>query len=153
MDLFQDFKDLLAEFAFYEVEFVLLGGYAVAFHGQPRATKDMDLLVRLSDENRMRLAQALDGFGAPGNVVEAAKVLQEGQVLYFGASPLRIDILANASGIDFNGVYERALNVDLNGTPIKVIQLADLIANKRASGRPQDLLDAEALERIAAHNV
>lgn len=104
MDLFDDFKDLLAAFEASRVEFVLLGGYAVAFHGRPRSTKDIDLLVGTSGENRMRLAEALERFGAPTVVVDGARKLSEGEVLYFGVSPLRVDILASASGIDFESV-------------------------------------------------
>ena len=112
MDLFPDFKDLLAAFVASKVEFVLLGGYAVIFHGRPRATKDLDLLVGIDDTNRKRLAGALETFGAPANVVDAAQVLAAGEVLYFGFSPLRVDILASASGIDFPSVFRRAVTND-----------------------------------------
>ena len=148
MDLFQDFKDLLAAFEDSKVDFVLLGGYAVAFHGHPRATKDIDLFVRLTDENRSRLADALDRFGAPLNVVESARSLSDDQVLFFGVSPLRVDILARASGINFDEVAHDAVNADFDGTAVRVISLDHLIINKRASGRPQDLVDAAKLETI-----
>jgi predicted nucleotidyltransferase len=150
MHLFQDFKDLLEAFVASEVEFVLIGGYAVIFHGRPRATKDIDLFVGIDPTNRARLAQALDAFGAPPNVVNAARDLSTGEVVYFGVSPLRVDILASADGISFEDVYERAISTALDGVPIRVIALDDLIANKRASGRPQDLRDVSELERIRA---
>ena len=150
MHLFQDFQDLLAAFAASKVEFVLIGGYAVIFHGRPRATKDLDLFVAGDEANRQRLAQALATFGAPANVVEGARSLAAGEVVFFGASPLRVDLLASASGIEFAGVFARAVATTLDGVPVRVISLDDLIANKRASGRPQDLADCAELERIRA---
>lgn len=150
MDLFQDFRDLLAAFAASKVEFVLVGGYAVVFHGRPRATKDLDLLVAIDEGNRARLAEALQAFGAPPNVVDGARKLSSGEVLFFGIAPLRVDLLSSASGIDFPGVYARAVTTALDGVPVRVIALDDLIANKRASGRPQDLQDCAELERIRA---
>ncbi len=150
MHLFQDFRDLLAAFVASGVEFVLIGGYAVIFHGRPRATKDLDLFVGIDDENRQRLAQALATFGAPHSVVEGARSLASGEVVFFGVSPLRVDILASASGIDFEVVYDRAIGTSLDGVPVRVIALDDLIVNKRASGRPQDLRDVAGLERIRA---
>ena len=107
MPLFQDFRDLLEAFVASSVEFVLVGGYAVIFHGRPRATKDMDLLVSIDDANRERLATALEAFGAPDNVVRGARELAAGEVVFFGVSPLRVDLLASASGIDFADVRER----------------------------------------------
>lgn len=150
MDLFPDFRDLLAAFAASGVEFVLIGGYAVIFHGRPRATKDLDVLVAIDDANRQRLANALELFGAPENIVQAAQNLRATEVVYFGVSPLRVDILGSASGIDFAGVYERAVKTQLDDVPVRIIGIADLIVNKRASGRPRDLEDCAELERIVA---
>jgi len=150
MHLFQDFRDLLEAFVASHVEFVLVGGYAVIFHGRPRATKDLDLLVGIDDDNRRRLAQALETFGAPDNVVRGARELVVGEVVYFGVSPLRVDVLASASGIDFVDVRERAIVAELDGLPVPVLALDDLIANKRAAGRPRDLQDCDELEIIRA---
>lgn len=150
MHLFQDFRDLLEAFVASGVEFVLVGGYAVIFHGRPRATKDMDLLVGIDDANRERLASALESFGAPENVVRGARELSEGEVVFFGVSPLRVDILASASGIDFTDVRKRAIVAQLDGIPVAVLALDDLIANKRAAGRARDLEDCAELERIRA---
>ena len=148
MDLFPDFRDLLAAFVASKVEFVLIGGYAVIFHGRPRATKDLDLFVSIDADNRARLADALELFGAPRRVVDGARDLAPGEVVYFGVSPLRVDILASASGIEFRTVHDRAVKTSLDDVPVSVIALDDLIANKRASGRPRDLEDAAELERI-----
>ena len=148
MVLFPDFRDLLAAFVDSGVRFVLIGGYAVAFHGRPRTTKDIDLLVSVDEENRRRLARGLDLFGAPRTVVEAARSLKTDEVVFFGQSPLRVDLLGSASGIDFEGVYARAVPTELDGVPVRVISLDDLIANKRASGRDRDLQDCALLERV-----
>ena len=148
MNLFDDFKDLLAVFEASQVKFVLLGGYAVSFHGRPRSTKDIDLLVEVSSENRTRVADALQHFGAPTVVVDGARQLSEDQVLYFGVSPLRVDILGSASGIEFAPVYERAVRTTIDGVKVRVIALEDLITNKLASGRPQDLEDVHSLRAL-----
>lgn len=150
MDLFQDFEDLLAAFAAAKVEYVLIGGYAVIFHGRPRATKDLDLLVRVTDDNRLRLVEALRGFGVPANVLSAAASMQASEVVYFGVSPLRVDLLGSAEGVDFDTVASNAVETVVGGSPVKVIGIDDLIRNKIATGRPRDLEDAAELERIRA---
>jgi hypothetical protein len=146
MDLPPDFSDLLAEFAADSVELLVVGGYAVAFHARPRATKDIDILLRGTPRNLERASRALARFGAPANVVDAVKALGESDVVYLGQPPLRIDILRRIDGVD-DSVFDRAVSTTWNGTPVSVIGLDDLIANKRAAARPQDLLDAELLER------
>jgi hypothetical protein len=127
---------------------VLIGGYAVIFHGRPRATKDIDLLVATDDENRAALGEALALFGAPADIISAARNLKPTEVLYFGISPLRVDLLGSASGIDFEGVHARSVTAILDEVHVPVIAIDDLIANKRAAGRPQDLADCAELERI-----
>ncbi|MEM6790784.1 MAG: nucleotidyl transferase AbiEii/AbiGii toxin family protein [Myxococcota bacterium] len=152
MALFPDFRDLLAEFAACDVEFVPLGGYAVAFHGRPRSTKDIDFLVSTSPENRARLANALNRFGAPESIVEGARQLSSDEVLYFGVDPTRVDILGSASGVTFGPVFERAVIAELDGIAVRVISRDDLITNKLASGRPRDLQDAEELLKFGPHD-
>jgi predicted nucleotidyltransferase len=148
MDLHPDFRDLLAEFARYEVSFLLLGGYAVGIHAKPRATKDLDLLVSGEGDNLERVAAALAAFGAPAAVVNGARKLATTEVIYFGVPPLRIDILRQADGIDTERVLQRAETVVVGDLRIPVITLEDLILNKRAAGRPQDLADVALLERV-----
>jgi hypothetical protein len=148
MDLHPDFRDLLAEFARSGVSFVLLGGYAVGIHAKPRATKDLDLLVSGQGDNLERVASALSAFGAPASVVTAARSLAPTEVVYLGVPPVRIDILRQADGIDTEQVIARAGFVVLGDLSVPVISLVDLIANKRAAGRPQDLADAILLDRV-----
>lgn len=149
MDLHPDFRDLLAEFVRCGVEFVLIGGYAVGVHAKPRATKDLDLLVSAKGDNLERVARALRSFGAPSAVVEAARHLGPSEVVYLGVPPVRIDILISADGIDSEAAIARGQIVDLApDLKVPVIALEDLIDNKRAAGRPQDLADVALLERV-----
>ena len=148
MDLHPDFSDLLAAFVAADVRFMLLGGYAVAYHGTPRATKDIDLLVSGRRDNPQRVAHALAVFGAPANVIEAARVQSESDVVFLGAPPVRVDILRTVDGLETDAAIERAIPVEIGEMTVPIIELADLIANKRASGRPQDLADVAMLERV-----
>ncbi len=150
MDLHPDFKDLLAEFARSKVSYAVLGGYAVGYHAKPRATKDLDLLLSGLDNNLERAADALAGFGAPAHVVQSVRTLAPTEIAYVGAPPVRIDLLRSADGIETESVVARAEIALVNGLSIPIVTLDDLIANKRAAGRPQDLADVEILERVRA---
>lgn len=147
MDLPPDFKDRLEELARAKAEFLVVGGYAVAFHGRPRATKDIDLLLPGGDENLARVASALGAFGAPANVIAAVANMGLEDVVYLGVAPLRIDLLRRIDGVEAAHVFARAVDAEVAGVRFKVIARDDLIANKRAAGRPQDLIDADVLER------
>lgn len=150
MDLPPDFSDLLAEFARAGVDFVVVGGYAVAFHGRPRATKDIDVLLPGGIENLRRASEALRAFGAPPNVVSAVETMGHEDVVFLGAPPLRVDLLRRVDGLDAGEAFARAVHAEVGGLRFRVIALDDLITNKRAAARPQDLVDAEALERLRA---
>ena len=150
VDLPLDFSDLLAELARDAVEFLLIGGYAVAFHGRPRATKDIDVLFEGSEANLERAARALGRFGAPQNVVSAIRAMQESEIVFLGQPPLRIDFLRSIDGVESADLFAQAVDADVGGVAIKVISLEHLILNKRAAARPQDLIDAEFLERVRA---
>jgi hypothetical protein len=151
MNLPRDFKELLEAFAREGVEHVVIGGYAFAFHAEPRATKDLDLLLEGSQENRERAARALALYGAPPNVVAATRTISETEVVYLGRPPLRIDLLRTIDGVSTTDVLRNAVGATWEGTPIRVIALDDLIANKRAAGRPQDLADVVKLERARSN--
>lgn len=148
VDLPPDFKELLEEFARAKVELVLVGGYAVAFHGRPRATKDIDLVLRGSPENLARAADALTAFGAPPNVIAAVRVMKPSEVVFMGQPPLRIDLLRTIDGVDSEELFARSVGTTLDGVDLRVIALDDLIANKTAAGRPQDLVDVDYLVRV-----
>ena len=149
IELPDDFRDLLIELHDAGAEFVVLGGHAVAFHGHPRATKDMDLLVRARPDNAKRIYHALAEFGAP---LESFEVLESDfasydGVLQIGLPPRRIDILNRATGITFDEAIADGAEFELDGRKIRVIGRAALLKNKRATGREQDLADVKALEQ------
>lgn len=150
MELQPDFKDILAAFAAAGVEYLLVGGYAVGFHGQPRLTKDLDLWIRPSPENLARVRTALSQFGAPDALLRELEGAAPEDVLWMGTPPLRIDIVKGVPGGDFDGAYARRVRVDWQGLVVDVVSREDLIRLKRASGRPQDLVDADLLEAIRA---
>lgn len=147
-ELPDDFRDLLLELADGGAEFVLVGGHAVAFHGHPRATKDMDVLIRATADNAERVYQALADFGAPlaAFKVKAADFASYSGVLQIGLPPLRIDILNRADGITFDEAVAEGASFILEGRKIPVIGREALVKNKRAAGRAQDLADIEAIE-------
>ncbi len=148
MKLPPDFRDLLAEFAAESVEFVLIGGYAVGYHAKPRATKDLDVLLVGRPMNLERAARALARYGAAESTVSAVRTLEPMEVAYMGQPPLRVDFLRSIEGVETEAIFERAVKAEWDGVPVRVIALADLIANKRAVGRKQDVADLEALERV-----
>jgi hypothetical protein len=148
MDLHLDFKDLLAEFARFGVSYAVIGGYAVGYHSKPRATKDIDLLVSGTPENLDLVARALAVFGAPAELVHAARVMGPTDVVYLGNAPVRVDILRSADGIDTEEALSRAVTAEAAGLRIPIVALDDLIANKRAAGRPRDLADVSLLESV-----
>jgi len=152
IELPDDFRDLLVEFVDAGVDFVLLGGYAVAYYGHVRATKDLDVLVRADPENAERVYAALAKFGAPLSEFDVAVedfATYEG-VLQLGLPPRRIDVLNRASGISFGEAVADVRSFEIDGRQVPVIGRAALLKNKRAAGRKQDLADVEALEAMLA---
>jgi hypothetical protein len=149
--LHDDFRDLLILFADGGVEFVIVGAYALALHGAPRASGDIDLFVRASPDNAERVLAALAHFGAPlaGAGVSAADFARPGLVYQIGLPPRRIDVLTEISGVTFEEAWASRATADLEGRAIGFIGRAALIKNKRAAARPQDLADVARLERKA----
>jgi predicted nucleotidyltransferase len=141
-----DYKEMLQCLSGENVKFLLVGAYAVAAYGYPRATKDIDIFVRASADNASSLMRALARFGAPLSGVSEKDFCTEGVVFQIGNSPRRIDILTRISGVEFQEAYARRSTVVLEGMDVPVISMEDLIANKRATGRTQDLADVERLE-------
>lgn len=147
MDLHPDLTDLLGAFSSSSVEYLVVGGWAVSVHTEPRFTKDLDLLIGTSPANLERAAAALERFGAPLGIVAAARQLGPDEFLFFGTPPARVDILRTIPGVSFDEAFKRRVDVDWTGTIVHVISKADLIAAKRAAGREKDLRDLRALER------
>lgn len=147
-ELNPDFRDLLRYLGREGVEYVLVGAYALAFHGAPRATGDIDVLVRPTPANAERVWRALLAFGAP---LTPAGVLPRdfatpGIVYQIGLPPRRVDILTEISGLSFDEAWSSRAMADLEGLPVAFLGREALIANKRASGRLKDLADVERLE-------
>ena len=148
LDLPDDFRDVLVALSDAGADFVLIGGHAVAYHGHPRATSDMDILVRANGDNASRVFAALAAFGAPLGALDVTveDFAEYDGVLQLGLPPNRIDILTKADGISFDQAIAGAPEIDVEGRRIRLIGLRALLANKRASGRHKDLADVEALE-------
>lgn len=144
-----DFRDLLVELDEAGAEFIIVGGYAVAYHGHVRATKDIDVLVRSTPENAERVYAALARFGAPlaSFAVTAGDFATYDGVLQFGIAPLRADILNRIVGVTFDEAIASAESIEVDGRRIPVLGLDALLRAKRAAGRPKDLLDVTELER------
>jgi hypothetical protein len=140
-----DFNDLLLAFNAAEVRYLVVGAYAVTFHAQPRFTKDLDLWVEASPENAAKVHAALTAFGAPLAEVTLDDLANEDMVYQIGVAPNRIDILMGVSGLGFSEAWPQRVASTYGACPIHVISRQDLIRNKRAAGRPQDLIDLRAL--------
>lgn len=147
MDLHPDLMDLLTAFSSSNVEYLIVGGWAVSVHTEPRFTKDLDLLIGADPANLSRVADALSVFGAPPDVVRDAAALADDEFMFFGSPPARVDLLRAIPGVDFVAAWQRRVDVDWNGVVVHVIGRDDLIAAKRAAGRERDLRDLRALER------
>ena len=148
--MFQDFNELLSSFNAHGVKYLVVGGYAVSFHAQPRATKDIDLLIKPDAENATAVYAALAQFGAPMEGLTPEDFRQRGKFFRMGREPVAVDILTEIDGVDFDRAWERRVEgvIDpANGLKASFISGADLMAAKIAAGRPQDLADVEALRK------
>jgi hypothetical protein len=128
-----------------KVEYLLVGGYAVGFHGYPRATKDMDIWVAISPENAERLVRVFQRFGFSPNSISPASFLNEKKVIEIGINPVRIDVIMSISGISFTECYAQKVNFVYEGINVNLINLEHLKINKRSTGRLRDLADVEEL--------
>jgi hypothetical protein len=133
-----------------EARFLIVGGYAVAVHGRPRATKDLDVWVEASPENARCVLQALRAFGAPLHGLTERDLETPGVGLQIGIPPQRIDVLTQVSGLLFEDAWPNRFEIALaSDLTCPFVGLADLLKNKRAAGRPQDMADVAALERVS----
>lgn len=141
-----DYKEMLSIFLEEEVEFFLVGAYALAVHGFPRATGDMDLFVLPSKENARKTYNALVKFGAPMKDVSIKDFEAPDTILQIGVSPRRIDIITSIDGVTFAQAKEDSITVEIGGLKIPVLSKEKLIINKSSTGREKDRLDAENLK-------
>jgi predicted nucleotidyltransferase len=144
----QDYKDILLCLKKQNVKFILVGAYAMAAHGYPRATGDIDIWVKADDENAKLVKRALVEFGAPVLNVSENDLAYSGNVLQIGVAPCRVDILTAIDGVEFDDAWLNKKNVEVDGINIYVISLDDLIKNKSATGREKDKVDVSELNKI-----
>ena len=143
-----DFSDLIAAFNDHSVEYLVVEAHALAAHGIVRATKDLDVWVNPSPENAARVYKALSAFGAPLDELSEADLKEPGVIFQIGISPIRIDILTRIDGVEFEHAWRDRLETMFGDQRTSVLSREQLIINKRASGRLQDLADVEQLEQL-----
>ncbi len=147
MALNQDFSDLFGALNDAGAEYLLVGGYAFAVHAHPRFTKDLDVWVNATPGNAVRVLRALVSFGAPLHGLSESDLAREDLIFQMGVPPNRIDVLTGIDGIAFDEAWPARTVTRYGEREVPVIGRAHLIRNKRASGRPQDLVDVDVLER------
>lgn len=149
MQLSRDLSEFVASLSANGVRYLVVGGYAVAAHGHPRFTKDLDIWIEATPDNAQRVLKALDAFGFSGLGLVAADFVEPGSVIQLGNPPQRIDLLTSMSGVQFGECYEMRVQLLLGSQPVDFIDLDNLVRNKTASGRPQDLADVAALRKTS----
>ncbi len=142
----RDFRDLLAEFNVQNVEYLVVGAYALAAYGHVRATKDLDIWVRPNPENARQVIKALQAFGAPLQDLTETDLTTPGVVFQIGIPPVRIDVLTEIDGVEFAEAWSARVLTKFADQSVPVLSREHLIKNKRAAGRTQDLADVEKLE-------
>lgn len=144
-----DLREFIALLNSHEVEYLIVGGHAVAFHGHPRFTGDIDFFIRTTNDNVQRVLGVLADFGFGDLGIAANDLLKTGQVVQLGRPPNRIDILTSISGVDFDAAWPARAEGTLDGETVSFIGWDDLLKNKRASDRTKDRADVEKLTGIA----
>ena len=142
----QDFKEFIRLLNDNQVRYLVIGGYAVALHGYPRYTKDIDLWVQIDPENASKIIQTLDQFGFGSLGLKVEDFLELDTIIQLGYPPNRNDLMTTLPGVDFETCYEAKIKVEIDGININFIDLENLKINKKASGRNQDLADLENLD-------
>jgi len=150
--MFEDFKELLSIFNAHNVKYLIVGGYAVSLHAQPRATKDIDLLIKPDAENALAVYGALAKFGAPLEGLAAEDFSDRGKFFRMGTEPVMVDLLPEIAGIEFDRAWENRVEsvIDLQtGLKAYFISRSDLVTAKLAAGRAQDIADVDALRKAS----
>ncbi|HZT57107.1 MAG TPA: nucleotidyltransferase [Pyrinomonadaceae bacterium] len=142
-----DFRDMLSCLSDEGTEFIVVGAYALAAHGFPRATGDIDIWVRNSSENAPKVLRALANFGAPTSDLSEEDFKAADRVVQLGVEPCRIDLLTGISGVEFDEAWKNKMTVTLDGLEINILSMDDLLKNKLASGRDKDRGDITWLSR------
>jgi len=147
MEIPKDFKELLELFNSHKVEYLIVGGYALAFHGAPRFTGDIDLLVKADSDNAKRILEALDEFGFGSLDLSEVDFTTPNNVIQLGIPPARVDIMTSLTGVDWEKAQANKMQGNYGDIPAYFISKADFITNKRSLGRKKDLADLEALDQ------
>ena len=148
MTLNEDYRDILLALNAEQVDFILVGAYALAVHGYPRATMDIDLWIMPSLENAEAVIRAVKRFGAPLHGLSVTDLQHDDTVFQIGVAPRRIDLITGATGLRYDAAAEKAIHKQIDEIEIKVLSIRDLIINKEATGRLKDKADAEELKRL-----
>jgi hypothetical protein len=147
MILNKDFREFIESLNAHEVKYLIVGGYAVALHGYPRYTKDLDVWIKVSEENALQVIKALHQFGFTDASLTEKDFLIPDSFVQLGYPPNRIDIVTSCDGVDFQTCYGCKKEITIDGLPVSFIDLENLKKNKKASGRPQDLADLDNLSK------
>ncbi len=147
MNIQQDFREFLLLLERYDVDYMVIGGYAVAIHGHPRFTKDLDIFYNNDGENVVRLKQALAEFGFPLDQLKEGLFSEEGTVIQFGVPPCQIDLLNQISGVGYSEASAHTISAKYGDVPIRVIGRNELLINKVSTDRLKDKADAEEINR------
>ncbi len=142
----RDFAEMLSALSAANAEYLVIGAHALSVHGRPRATGDLDLWVRPSEENAERVWKALERFGAPLHDLRPEDLAAPDLVFQIGLAPSRIDILTSITGVTFEEAWKNRVDLEIDGITVAVLGREDLIRNKRAVARPRDLADIEELD-------
>jgi predicted nucleotidyltransferase len=143
----KDYREMLQLLSEEGAEFIIVGAYAMAVHGYPRATGDIDIWVKASEANSLKVYQALKRFGAPLEHIKEKDFLEKDIIFQIGVSPRRIDIITGIDGVSYKEAEKDITTVEIGGLKLPVISLENLIKNKKAAGREKDIIDVRILER------
>ncbi len=147
LELANDYKEFLRLLRAHGVEYLLIGGWAVGYHGYPRATYDLDVWIAVSPANAARVMKALADFGFDVPELSSDLFLKDDSIVRMGSEPVRIEVMTSISGVEFDDCYRGRLETTINDVPVSLINLHDLKTNKEASGRLKDLADVEQLSK------
>jgi len=142
----RDFKEFLQLLNLNKIEYLVIGGYAVGYHGYPRATGDLDIWIAINEKTAMKMVEVLKDFGFNPPELQKELFLKEQKVIRMGVPPMRLEILTSIDGVAFKTCFNNRIIADFGDFKVNFISRGDLLINKRASGRPQDLVDFDKLQ-------
>ena len=142
----RDFKEFLQLLNSKKIEYLVIGGYAVGYHGCPRATGDLDIWIAINEQTAKKMVEVLNEFGFDPPELQEEIFLKEQKVIRMGVPPMRLEIFTSIDGVDFDACFSNRLIEDFGDFKVNFISKSDLLINKRASGRPQDLVDFDKLQ-------